>query len=149
MGTKFLLLFRCLKTVRFSLLIFVAGVAAASVIVGGIFVDNPAVFELDGNLAAGDTFGNVTGTRDWANSALTASGLGGDVIATSAPEAGEVPAPSGFPYLLTDPAGVTIFTQGGSKDINDISQWSYTSGSVPDKDELTHAMVAAYNVNTG
>src|SRR5262245_13688899 len=113
MGTRVSSLFRCLKAARFSLLLVIVGVAAASVIIDGTFVDNPAVFELDGNLAAGDTFGAVTGTRDWANSTLTASGLGGDVVATSAPEAGEVPAPSGFPYLLTDPAGVTIFTQGG------------------------------------
>src|SRR5439155_11051785 len=121
----------------------------AAVIVDGMFVDNPAVFELDGNLAAGDTFGSVTGTRDWANSSLTASGLGPDVITQTTPEPGGVPAPATFPYLITDPFGTTIYTTGGSKDILDVSSWKYTSGSVPDKDEISHAFAAAYSVSTG
>ena len=121
----------------------------AAVIVDGLFVDNPAVFELDGNLAAGDTFNGVTGTRDWANSTLTASGLGPDVITQTAPEPGGVPAPATFPYLITDPFGTTIYTTGGSKDTLDVNNWKYTSGSVPDKDEISHAFAAAYAVNTG
>src|SRR3989442_1102070 len=67
----------------------VALVLAAVIVVSSTFVDNPFVFELDGNLAAGDTFsGGVTGTRDWANSNLTMSGLGGDVVTTTVPEPG-------------------------------------------------------------
>jgi len=126
------------------------GLVLAAIPAGDGFVDNPSVFELDGNVAAGDTFsGGVTGTRDWANSALTASGLGPDVITTTAPEPGGVPAPATFPYLITDPFGDTIYTTGGSKDILDVSNWKYTSGSVPDKDEITHAFAAAYSVNVG
>lgn len=125
-------------------------VVLAGIIADSLFVDNPAVFELDGNLAAGDTFsGGVTGTRDWANSTLTASGLGPDVITQTAPEPGGVPAPATFPYLITDPFGTTIYTTGGSKDILDVGNWRYTSGSVPDKDEISHAFAAAYSVSTG
>ena len=123
-------------------------VLAAVIVAGTNDVDNPAVFELDGNLAAGDTFGGVTGTRDWANSSLSGSGLGADVITQTAPDPGGLQTP-GFPYLITDPAGITIYTTGGSKDINDVSSWRYTSGSVPDKDEITHAFAAAYSVDTG
>src|SRR5262245_7190375 len=41
-----------------------------------------------------------------------------------------------------------IFTQGGSKDFNEISDWRHTTGSVPDKDEITHAGAARYVDNT-
>ncbi|MEA3187610.1 MAG: hypothetical protein QOD99_1440 [Chthoniobacter sp.] len=51
--------------------------------------------------------------------------------------------------FVTDPAGATIFIGGGSKDIQDITQWKYTTGSVPDKDELTHAYAAAYKSTAG
>jgi len=37
-----------------------------------------------------------------------------------------------------------IFTQGGSKDFNEITDWRHTTGSVPDKDEITHAGAARY-----
>ena len=48
-----------------------------------------------------------------------------------------------------DPLGATIFTGGGSKDVQDVSQWLYTSGSVPDKDEINDAFAAAYTGSTG
>ena len=39
----------------------------------------------------------------------------------------------------------TYFTSGGSKDVNDISQWKYTSNDVaPDKDQILDAYAAAY-----
>ncbi len=43
-----------------------------------------------------------------------------------------------------DPLGATIFTGGGSKDNQDISNWQHTSGSVPDKDELMNAAAMTY-----
>ena len=46
-----------------------------------------------------------------------------------------------------DPAPRSIFTGGGSKDPIDISSWRYKDGSVPDKDDITNAYAAAYNVN--
>jgi len=42
-----------------------------------------------------------------------------------------------------------IFTQGGSKDFNDVQpDWMHTTGSVPDKDEITNAYAARYVVPT-
>ena len=38
-----------------------------------------------------------------------------------------------------DGANASIFTGGGSKDINDITAWRNTNGSVPDKDDLQNA----------
>ena len=43
-----------------------------------------------------------------------------------------------------DATGQTIFTQGGSKDDLDISNWRHTSGSVPDKDEISDAYAALF-----
>lgn len=42
-----------------------------------------------------------------------------------------------------DHEGVTIF-EGGRKDILDIDTWRWKDGSVPDKDDITHAYAAAY-----
>lgn len=50
---------------------------------------------------------------------------------------------------VADPAPLSIFTGGGSKDVNDIPMWKQKDGSVPDKDDITHAMAAAYGVPDG
>jgi hypothetical protein len=49
--------------------------------------------------------------------------------------------------VLSDPAPKSIFTQGGSKDPQDITAWRHKAGSVPDKDDITNAYAAAYNFN--
>ena len=88
-------------------------------------VDNNNVFELDGN------------TQD--NPALT--GLDWESMF-----------PVGTPLTanpIQDPAPLTIFTQGGSKDINDVSQWRHKSGSVPDKDNILQAIAAALALPNG
>jgi uncharacterized repeat protein (TIGR01451 family) len=47
-----------------------------------------------------------------------------------------------------DGADVTYYSGGGSKDVNDISQWKYSSNDVaPDKDEILDAFAAAYEKN--
>lgn len=51
-----------------------------------------------------------------------------------------------FSGILADPAPQSIF-DGGKKDIQDVSAWSWKNGSVPDKDDLTNAYAAAYNDN--
>src|SRR5262245_28639116 len=82
-------------------------------------VDNLAVFELDGN-----TQDNPASTGlDW-----------------------ESTFPAGTPITqnpIQDPAPLTIYTTGGSKDTNDVSQWRHKSGSVPDKDNILQAMAVA------
>jgi hypothetical protein len=82
-------------------------------------VHHLGVFELDGN--AVDTTPDVPCTEtdglDWTtvNFALPNSDCEADPIGTNADN---------------------IFTQGGSKDINDLTQWLWTLGNVPDKDDL-------------
>lgn len=49
--------------------------------------------------------------------------------------------------VLADPAPRSIYTGGGSKDPQDISEWKHKDGSVPDKDDITNAYAAAYNLN--
>lgn len=49
-----------------------------------------------------------------------------------------------FTTVIPDPAPATIYTQGGSKDINDVTQWRHKNGSVPDKDDITNAYAAAF-----
>ena len=88
-------------------------------------VDNPTVFELDGN-TQDDPAG---GALDW-----------------------ESTFPAGTPLTanpIQDPAPLTIFTTGGSKDINDVSQWRHKNGSVPDKDNILQAMAAALPLPNG
>jgi hypothetical protein len=84
-------------------------------------VDNPAVFELDGNTQDDPAF---TG-QDWE----TVTPL------TDNP--------------IQDPAPQTIFTQGGSKDTNDVSQWHWKNGSVPDKDNILQAVATALTLPNG
>lgn len=46
--------------------------------------------------------------------------------------------------FLADPAPLSTFSGGGSKDTADVSSWRYKNGSVPDKDNITNAYAAAY-----
>jgi hypothetical protein len=52
-------------------------------------------------------------------------------------------------FVLDTQADDRIFTQGGSKDFNEITQWRNTAGSVPDKDEINHAYAAILMDKTG
>ena len=106
-----------------------AGLLAAG---GALFVSQPAqsvheisVFELDGNVVEGGG-----GGEDWTT--VNFGGLSGTQLAKTG--------------VLADPAPASIFTGGGSKDDNDISAWKFKTGSVPDKDDITNAFAAAYNV---
>jgi uncharacterized repeat protein (TIGR01451 family) len=87
-------------------------------------VHDVGVFELDRN-ALNDPA--VVGD-DWSNVLL---GGGGSSLVTTG-------------VIFDDQAGDTIFTTGGSKDNGDVSGWQCTAGSVPDKDEITHAYAAIY-----
>ncbi len=86
-------------------------------------VDDLGIFELDGNATQ-----DMTPPLDeW--SVLYAGG-GSPVV---------------FTGIMDDsvPATDRIFV-GGRKDIQDISDWGWKYGSVPDKDQITHAYAAAY-----
>ena len=55
-----------------------------------------------------------------------------------------------FSGVVPDLPPRTIFTGGGSKDIQDISSWEWKDGSVPNKDDIRNAMVAlAIDPDTG
>ncbi len=103
-----------------------AGVLASAVVAVGAApssaVHDLGLFELDNNAVNGAAAGD-----DWNNVLL---GNGGASIDNTG--------------VLVDPAGTTIFTTGGSKDDLDTTQWRHTSGSVPDKDEITDAYAASY-----
>jgi hypothetical protein len=83
-------------------------------------VHHLGVFELDRNVADDAAVG-----EDWANVYAGTS----TAAATS---------------FVTDAVNGSIFTQGGSKDDLDTTNWRHTAGSVPDKDELAHAYAARY-----
>src|SRR5262249_24572971 len=87
-------------------------------------VDNNAVFELDGN------------TQDGAPAGL-------DWESTFPPNTPLTQNP------IQDPAPLTIYTTGGSKDTNDVSQWKHKSGSVPDKDNILQAVAAGLALPNG
>jgi hypothetical protein len=90
------------------------------------YVDNETVFELDGNALNTAT---PTGT-DWQTLNPPNYGANGSLAR----------------FFKADGLGGSIFTTGGSKDYNDISDWKFTSGTSPDKDEIMNAYAAAYNL---
>ena len=110
--------------------VLVAGITSTV----GVFAvdgDPPGLFELDGNTAdAGPAAGD-----DWDGLFLDPTEPAGNSAA--------------FTGILADPAPLTIFTGGGSKDIEDVTEWLHKDGSVPDKDDITNAYAAAYTVPVG
>ena len=84
-------------------------------------VDNPAIFELEGNTANDPALAG----QDW------------DTVTPLTPNP------------IQDPAPQTIFTQGGSKDVNDVSQWKWTNGAVPGKDNILQAVATALALPNG
>jgi hypothetical protein len=64
-------------------------------------------------------------------------------LACSSPGIGSNSASSIAP-VVTDGEGKSIFTQGGSKDFKDVTQWRWSDGSVPPKDDLYQAFGAIY-----
>jgi hypothetical protein len=90
-------------------------------------VDALGLFELDGNAVEPNSTGNLPGD-DWE----TLYNGGGS--------------PNVFTGITSDPAPTSIFT-GGRKDIQDIPQWGYKNGAVPDKSDITDAYAAAYDDN--
>lgn len=83
------------------------------------------LFELDANAKSGDN-----GGVDW------------QVYTTPAPgQTGIIPDPAGN--------GAVVFTGGGSKDINPISQWSTSNKSTPPKDNILNAYAKAGTNSNG
>src|SRR5262245_42854392 len=107
-------------------------VIAALVLCGRILaLPTPTQFELDGNALV-----NSPPADDWANTVPTKTAS--SEALTSA-------------FIADGSGNVTIFTTGGSKDINDLNQWQWKDqlGGLPDKDNITNAYAAAYTAANG
>ncbi|NVK21269.1 MAG: hypothetical protein HWD86_02010 [Kangiellaceae bacterium] len=78
--------------------------------------------ELDGNIQ------KDTAADDWEN--VNSNMASGELVATG---------------VVADLPPATIFWKGGSKDTEDVTQWWYKDGAVPDKDDLRNGYAAAYN----
>ncbi len=113
-----------MKSIRLVVLAFAAAIALM-VCAGIVFAIDQGLFELDGNAMDNP---NSTGD-DW------------NLLSE-----GKLNPPNVYSFKA-DPAPQSIFTGGGSKDIYDISKWSWKNGSVPDKDNITNAYGAAYMNN--
>jgi len=102
----------------------IAASTATSVPVNAIDGSPPGFFELEGNT-------REEGTRpgtDWG--ALYAGATPANLIT--------------FTGITADPAPASVYWKGGSKDIEDVTEWWHRDGSVPDKDDITNAYAAAY-----
>jgi hypothetical protein len=97
--------------------------------IGPAFALDSSIFELDGNAVTDHTGTGLPDDWDRIN-----------------PGPGSHAAVSTF---VVDPQNTSIFTGGGSKDVEDLSHWQYTDGSVPDKDDLTDGFAAAYVDSAG
>jgi Prealbumin-like fold domain len=106
--------------------ILVAAAVALWSVGGAQAVHDLGLFELDNNTvdgaAAGDDWDQVFNATDDCASI-------GAIACT----------------FVEDEPNQTIFTGGGSKDDLDIPNWLSSTGSVPDKDELTNAYAALYS----
>ena len=109
-------------------------------------VHNDGVFQLDGDAKAATCGLSFLGLGcmgdDW-DSLYTCisppAGLGCD---KKVPGAGN--SAKAISVLVVDVAPASIFRGGGSKDEKDITEWKWTDGAVPDKDDLIEAFAALY-----
>jgi hypothetical protein len=108
--------------------ILAAGIASSTT-VNAVDGTPPGLFELEGN-PEGD------GGDDWEVLYNFGENDGGSPFAFT-----EI-----VPDIATAEAGDRVFTQGGSKDVSDVNQWKYATGSTPDKNEITNAYAAAYTM---
>ena len=100
-------------------------------------------FEIEGNAIDDSGFPGLP--EDWDDdlSVTETFAVGPQGVISGSPTTGSVAEVRTFVNDLG--AADRIFTQGGSKDFNDISDWRHTIGSVPDKDEITHGGAARYH----
>ncbi|MHA6966024.1 Ig-like domain-containing protein [Zobellella denitrificans] len=99
-------------------------------------VDRLGLFELDGN-AVQDNLDPPFDGDDWETLYNNGQNNGGS--------------PGVFTGINPDPASPHVIFSGGVKDIQDVSTeqkgtkaWSWTTGSVPDKSDITNAYAASY-----
>ncbi|MDF1561853.1 MAG: hypothetical protein P1V51_02345 [Deltaproteobacteria bacterium] len=103
---------------RLRTLLVMSSLALAGLASPALAVDTIGLFELDGNAVS-------DGGHDWAN-----------ITSDTAVRVTDIP--------IADPAPLSIYWRGGSKDIEDTTAWAWKDGSVPDKDDITNAYAAAF-----
>jgi hypothetical protein len=113
-----------------------AAALAAGVATTGLYAvdgDPPGLFELDGDTAPSATWPG----DDWDNVFLE------NLTIPPVANTGILPdEPIIVGNTTSDPS---IFTQG-TADTDDVSEWSYTSGNVPDKNQITNAYALGYTL---
>src|SRR5215510_15923578 len=119
--------------------IAVAGTVAATLALGPVAaqaVHDTGVFELDGNAVNGPAPGD-----DWDN--VCHQVTGSDCSTTS-----NTNGATAVDWVSEPNVNASIFTSGGSKDPQDINNWSWKDGAggLPAKDNLLHSFAARYSL---
>jgi hypothetical protein len=119
------------------------GVIAALVIgwqVAAFAVHDTGAFELEGDATNDPT---VNGD-DWDN-------VCHEVLGTDCSTDNDTSGATAVEWVAEPNLNSTIFTGGGSKDPQDISNWQWKDGAggLPDKDNLLHSFAARYTTNQG
>jgi len=114
-------------------------------------VHNDGIFQVDGDAKAstcGTAFGGAGCAGDDWDTLYTCPSPPSTLGCTKAtPGVGNSAA--AISDLVVDLSPASIFTGGGSKDEQDITQWLWKDGSVPDKDDLIEAFAALYTPTSG
>jgi hypothetical protein len=102
-------------------------------------VHDTGAFELDANAVNGPAPGD-----DWDNVCHQVTGT--DCSTTS-----NTTCATAVDWVSEPNTNATIFTGGGSKDPQDVSNWAWKDGAggLPDKDNLLHSFAARYTTNAG
>lgn len=138
-------------TVVLGAIVASAMLVGAGLTVNVLAVHDVGVFQLDGNA---DTATNPApvATDDWDRVCYQARIEAGDSASTAAATCGTSSATAGLggakavSWVSEPDRSTSIFTGGGSKDPNDLSNWLWKdAGGLPDKDNLRHAFAARYS----
>jgi hypothetical protein len=115
--------------------IFIAALAAVFLVSGAQAVHDTGAFELDGNAT-----NNAAPGDDWDN--VCHQVTGSDCSTTN-----DTNGATAVSWVSEPNPSSSIFTGGGSKDPQDISNWAWKdAGGLPDKDNLRHSFAARYSL---
>src|SRR6266511_557317 len=133
---------RIVRTARFRIAV-VLGIAALMLVIpsSSLGVHDTGAFELDGNAVSANALPPVGPADDWDR--VCHQKTGGDCSTTF-----NANGATAIEWASDGTLNATIFTGGGSKDPQDISDWAWKddSGGLPDKDNLLHSFAARYSL---
>jgi hypothetical protein len=120
-----------------------ASLLALIVVPAVLAVHDYGVFQLDGNAQSSVDWPNPPGptaSDDWDK-------VCHQVSPTDCPTGSNTTGATAVSWTAEPDRSASIFTGGGSKDPQDISNWAWKdAGGLPDKDNLLHAFAARYTV---